>query len=93
MNSCSKPLQMSAAGDSETASACLEKRVLKVCIAGSGAIGGTLAVRLAAEGHDVCVIARNEQLLAQSIAMNKNGGTLLACVTCVSFGLKEFAGS
>ena len=31
---------------------------LRICIAGAGAIGGTLAVRLSAAGHQVSVLAR-----------------------------------
>jgi 2-dehydropantoate 2-reductase len=34
----------------------------RICVAGSGAIGGTLAARLALAGHDVGVIARGAQL-------------------------------
>ncbi len=36
----------------------------RICVAGSGAIGGTLAVRLAMAGHDVSVIARGANLAA-----------------------------
>ncbi|MCA1325813.1 ketopantoate reductase family protein [Herbaspirillum sp. alder98] len=35
---------------------------LRICIAGAGAIGGTLAVRLAAAGHQVSVLARGKTL-------------------------------
>jgi len=35
---------------------------LRICIAGAGAIGGTLAVRLAAAGHQVSVLARGQTL-------------------------------
>ncbi|WP_075257471.1 ketopantoate reductase family protein [Herbaspirillum camelliae] len=37
---------------------------LRICIAGAGAIGGTLAVRLAAAGHQVSVLARGQTLQA-----------------------------
>jgi len=37
---------------------------LKFCIFGAGAVGGHLAVRLAAAGHDVSVLARGAQLEA-----------------------------
>jgi 2-dehydropantoate 2-reductase len=37
---------------------------LRICIAGAGAIGGVLAYRLAAFGHDVHVLARGETLAA-----------------------------
>ncbi|MEN2672846.1 2-dehydropantoate 2-reductase [Herbaspirillum huttiense] len=37
---------------------------LRICIAGAGAIGGTLAVRLSAAGHQVSVLARGQTLLA-----------------------------
>lgn len=36
----------------------------RICVAGSGAIGGTLAARLALAGHDVSVIARGATLAA-----------------------------
>jgi 2-dehydropantoate 2-reductase len=35
---------------------------MRICIAGAGAIGGTLAVRLAAAGHQVSVLARGKTL-------------------------------
>lgn len=35
---------------------------LRICIAGAGAIGGTLAVRLSAAGHQVSVLARGQTL-------------------------------
>lgn len=37
---------------------------MKFCIFGAGAIGGYLAVELANAGHEVCAIARGEQLAA-----------------------------
>ena len=37
---------------------------MKFCVFGAGAIGGYLAVGLAARGHDVCVIARGAHLEA-----------------------------
>ncbi|BEV14431.1 2-dehydropantoate 2-reductase [Herbaspirillum sp. DW155] len=37
---------------------------LRICIAGAGAIGGTLAVRLTAAGHQVSVLARGQTLQA-----------------------------
>ncbi len=37
---------------------------MKFCIYGAGAIGGYVAVELAAAGHDVCVIARGDHLKA-----------------------------
>ena len=37
---------------------------MKICVYGAGAIGGYLAVELAASGQDVCVIARGAHLLA-----------------------------
>ncbi|WP_432240406.1 ketopantoate reductase family protein [Herbaspirillum robiniae] len=45
---------------------------LRICIAGAGAIGGTLAVRLAAAGHHVSVLARGKTLQA----IRENGLTL-----------------
>jgi len=37
---------------------------MKICVFGAGAIGGNLAVRLAASGADVSVVARGEHLAA-----------------------------
>jgi len=37
---------------------------MKFCVYGAGAIGGLLAVELAAAGHEVCVVARGEHLRA-----------------------------
>lgn len=37
---------------------------MRICVVGAGAIGGYMAVRLAAEGHDVSVIARGPHLAA-----------------------------
>ena len=37
---------------------------MKICVFGAGAIGGYLAVELAAAGHDVCVVARGSHLRA-----------------------------
>ena len=46
---------------------------MKVCVFGAGAVGGHIAAKLAASGHDVSVIARGAHLAA----MRKNGITLL----------------
>ena len=46
---------------------------MKICVYGAGAIGGYLAVELAASGQDVCVIARGAHLLA----IQENGLKLL----------------
>jgi 2-dehydropantoate 2-reductase len=37
---------------------------MKVCIVGAGSIGATLGAKLAATGHDVCLIARGAHLAA-----------------------------
>jgi 2-dehydropantoate 2-reductase len=42
---------------------------MRLCIYGAGAVGGHLAAKLAAAGHEVCVIARGENL----IAIRENG--------------------
>jgi 2-dehydropantoate 2-reductase len=46
---------------------------MKICIAGAGAIGGILAARLGAAGHEVCVIARGAHLAA----IRRDGLTLV----------------
>jgi 2-dehydropantoate 2-reductase len=35
---------------------------MKVCVVGAGAIGGYMAVRIAAAGHEVSVVARGPHL-------------------------------
>lgn len=45
---------------------------MKICVYGAGAIGGYMAVELAAAGYDVCAIARGAHLEA----IKKNGLTL-----------------
>lgn len=42
---------------------------MKICVFGAGAVGGHIAARLAAKGHDVSVVARGAHLAA----MEKNG--------------------
>lgn len=37
---------------------------MKICVYGAGAVGGNFAVRLAAAGHEVCVVARGAHLAA-----------------------------
>ena len=46
---------------------------MKICVFGAGAVGGHLAAKLAASGHDVSVVARGAHLLA----LQKNGVKLL----------------
>ncbi len=46
---------------------------MRICIFGAGAVGGHLAARLAAGGHDVSVVARGAHLEA----MSRNGVKLL----------------
>ena len=40
---------------------------MKICIFGAGAVGGHLAARLAATGHDVSVVARGAHLEAMKV--------------------------
>jgi 2-dehydropantoate 2-reductase len=47
---------------------------MKICVFGAGAVGGHIAARLAAHGHQVSVVARGAHLQA----MTKNGVKLLA---------------
>jgi 2-dehydropantoate 2-reductase len=46
---------------------------MRICVYGAGAVGGHLAAKLAAAGHEVSVVARGAQLAA----LRKNGVTLL----------------
>ena len=56
---------------------------MKICIYGAGAIGGWLAVRLAAAGHEVACVARGEHLAA----MRKKGLTLISGEQTVTAGV------
>ena len=47
---------------------------MKICVVGAGAIGGLLAAKLAALGHDVSVVVRGPHLAA----MRERGLTLQA---------------
>jgi 2-dehydropantoate 2-reductase len=47
---------------------------MRICVFGAGAVGGNLAVRLSAAGHDVSVVARGEHLAA----IRRNGLALVA---------------
>lgn len=55
---------MSSTTHSPNVSAAASVAPLRICIAGAGAIGGTLAVRLSAAGHQVSVLARGQTLQA-----------------------------
>jgi len=46
---------------------------MKICVFGAGAVGGHIAARLAAKGHDVSIVARGPHLAA----IEKNGLKLL----------------
>ena len=46
---------------------------MKICVVGAGAIGGILAFRLAAAGHDVSVVARG----AHRAAIAERGLTMV----------------
>jgi len=51
---------------------------VNVCIVGAGAIGSVLGARLAAAGHEVCLVARGEHLAAiraRGLAVKDAGGT------------------
>ncbi|MEZ5668201.1 MAG: 2-dehydropantoate 2-reductase [Alphaproteobacteria bacterium] len=47
---------------------------MRICVFGAGAVGGHFATRLAAAGHDVCVVVRGDTLAA----VRANGLTLRA---------------
>ncbi|MFZ0841606.1 MAG: 2-dehydropantoate 2-reductase N-terminal domain-containing protein, partial [Xanthobacteraceae bacterium] len=48
---------------------------MKICIFGAGAGGGHVAVKLAAAGHDVSVVARGAHLAAiQEHGLQMRGG-------------------
>lgn len=56
---------------------------MKFCVYGAGAIGGYIAVELAAAGHDVCVIARGAHLQAiqrRGLKLVKQGRETVASV-------------
>ncbi|HYF17760.1 MAG TPA: 2-dehydropantoate 2-reductase N-terminal domain-containing protein, partial [Ramlibacter sp.] len=60
---------------------------LRCCIVGAGAIGTHLAVKLAASGADVCVLARGDTLAAigrDGLALETDHGVLHARVPASS---------
>jgi 2-dehydropantoate 2-reductase len=67
----------------------------RICVAGSGAIGGTLAVRLSASGHNVSVIARGDHLAAikrSGLRLIDHGNDIVADVQAsdhAAFGLQD----
>src|SRR6201992_290790 len=72
-----------------------DNKPVKICVAGSGAIGGTLAARLALAGHDVSVIARGGHLDAirsSGLQLIEGVSTLTAEVKAAdraSFGVQD----
>lgn len=51
---------------------------MKVCIVGAGAVGGVIGAKLAAAGHEVCLVARGEHLAAiraKGLALKDAEGT------------------
>ncbi len=70
---------------------------MRFCIYGAGAIGGYVAVELAAAGHDVCVIARGAHLRAireRGLTLRIDGGEKIAHVPASDdpreFGHQDF---
>lgn len=70
---------------------------MKICVFGAGAVGGHLAAKLSARGHDVCVVARGAHLEA----IRDKGITLLhgkdtirgrvrAAESAAALGLQDF---
>ena len=61
---------------------------MKICVFGAGAVGGHIAARLAARGHEVSVVARGPHLAA----MKEKGVTLLSGDERISGPVKEARG-
>jgi len=56
---------------------------MRICIFGAGAVGGHLAAKLAAQGHDICVVARGahlEAIEANGIKLVQGGKTIVGRV-------------
>ena len=68
---------------------------VRICVAGSGAVGGTLAVRLATVGHNVSVIARGEHLAAikkSGLRLADHGNEIIVNVQAAdraAFGIQD----
>ncbi len=72
---------------------------MKVCVVGAGAIGATIGARLAASGHDVCLVARGAHLEAirskglrfvDHVAEQSGTYRLLASADPVDFGAQDY---
>jgi 2-dehydropantoate 2-reductase len=69
--------------------------MLRICVAGAGAVGGTLAVRLAGAGHDVSVLARGANLAAirqDGLQLTDLSGTYVArppASSVAEFGIQD----
>ncbi len=65
---------------------------MRICIAGAGAIGGVLAVRLAQAGHDVSVLARGDHLAAiraGGLLLNNEAPVALPAANAAGFGTQD----
>ena len=59
---------------------------MKICVFGAGAVGGHVAAKLAAQGHDVSVVARGvhlEAMRSNGIKLLHGGKTILGRVRAV----------
>jgi 2-dehydropantoate 2-reductase len=71
---------------------CPQETAMRICIAGAGAIGGVLAVRLAQAGHEVSVLARGKNLAAiraQGLRLNEETAISLAASDEPAFGPQD----
>ena len=66
---------------------------MKICVFGAGAVGGHIAAKLAAAGHDVSVIARGahlEAMRAKGITLLHGADTIRGRVRTAEAGLQDF---
>lgn len=66
---------------------------MKICVFGAGAVGGHIAARLAARGHDVSVVARGEHLKriqADGIKLLHGDETIQGRVRTANPGVQDF---
>src|SRR6185436_4353705 len=66
---------------------------MKICVFGAGAVGGHIAARLAAKGHDVSVVARGphlQKIQSEGIKLLHGDETIQGRVRTSNPGVQDF---
>src|SRR5438045_5945429 len=65
---------------------------MKICVFGAGAVGGHIAARLAAKGHDVSIVAREphlQKIQSDGIKLLHGDDTISGRVRTATFGKQD----